>query len=333
MLIVMGIVAGLGIVVLVGWFVFYAPKPPEPTLDTSVSRLSLKVGDITRDYIAVIPDSLKPGAPLWVVLHGASSNAEQMRFITGYQFEELAAREGFLVVYPDGYEQSWHDCRTATRYPARKEGIDDVRFLETLAASVTERYDLDTSRVYGFGYSNGGHMLFKMAAQSPHTFAAIVVTAANLSEPDSSDCISFSIPTPVMLVEGTNDPLNPYQGGVAGKRRNALGQVKSAINSAETFARLNGVSGPASGTGINNVVGTPVRTLLAGVEGKRGSVVLKEFGGGSATPVRLYTTKGGGHVVPNTGYRAPRIMGRSSDVFDAPVEAYKFVEAVEQAKG
>lgn len=328
MLIAIGVIAGIAIVFLVGWFVFYAPRPPAPTLDTTVSRLSITVGDMSRDYIAVVPDNLLPGAPLWVVLHGASSNAEHMRFITGYQFEELAAREGFVVVYPDGYQQSWHDCRTATKYPARAEGIDDVRFLETLVAATVAKHGLDPARAYGFGYSNGAHMLFKMAAQSRRTFAAIVANAANMSEPDSSDCISLSIPLPVMLVEGTKDPLNPYAGGASGNRRATLGQVKSAVDTAIAFARVNGVAGPASDPGINSVEGAPVRTLVAGTEGKRRSVVLKEFGAGSAAPVRLYTVKGGGHVVPNTGYRAPRIMGRSSRNFDAPVVAWEFTESL-----
>lgn len=332
MLIAVGVFTGLALIALVGWFVIYAPKPPEPTLDTTVSRLSIKIGDRSRDYIAVVPAGLKPGAPLWVVLHGASSSAEHMRFITGYQFEELAAREGFVVVYPDGYKQSWHDCRTATKYPARADGIDDVRYLEILTSALTKKHGLDAARIYGFGYSNGAHMLFKMAAQSPRTFAAIVANAANLSEPESSDCISFTLATPVMLVEGTKDPLNPYGGGSAGNRRNSLGQVKSALGSALAFARVNGVAGPASDPGVNSVEGAPVRTLVAGNEGKRGSVVLKEFGAGSATPVRLYTVKGGGHVVPNTGYRAPRIMGRSSHNFDAPIAAWEFTEGLAAAQ-
>ncbi|WP_062210884.1 alpha/beta hydrolase family esterase [Demequina oxidasica] len=332
MLIAIGVIGGLAIVALVGWIVFYAPQPSAPTLDNDVSRLSIKVGDINRDYIAVVPAHLTPGAPLWVVLHGASSNAEDMRFITGYQFEELAAREGFVVVYPDGYKRSWHDCRTATKYPARAEGIDDVAFLTSLVADLTQKHGLDAGRAYGFGYSNGAHMLYKMLAQSPKTFAVIVANAANLSEPGSSDCINFSIPKPVMLVEGTRDPLNPFAGGRAGSRGNPLGEVKSAIDSAIAFARVNGVAGPASDPGINSVEGAPVRTLVAGVEGKRRSVVLKEFGGGSGVPVRLYAVKGGGHVVPNTGYRAPRMMGRSSKNFDAPIVAWEFTEALTRSK-
>lgn len=332
MLIAAGVLTGIALIALVGWFVLYAPRLPEPTLDTTVSRLSIKVGSISRDYIAVVPTKVRPGAPLWLVLHGASSNAEDMRFMTGYRFEELAAREGFVVAYPDGYKKSWHDCRTATSYPARAEAIDDVKFLETLTAALAEKHGLDAKRTYGFGYSNGAHMLYKMAAQSPRTFAVIVANAANLSEPGSSDCISFSIPTPAMLVEGTRDPLNPYLGGSSGTRRNSLGQVKSAIDSALTFARLNGVAGPASAPGVNSVEGAPVRTLVAGNEGKRRSVVLKEFGAGSAAPVRLYTVKGGGHVVPSTSYRAPRIMGRSSRNFDAPTAAWEFTEALEARK-
>lgn len=331
MLIVTGVIIGLLLLGLVGWFVLYAPRPPEPTLKTTVSTHSIKVGDINRDYIAVVPDHVKPGAPLWVVLHGASSNAKHMRFMTGYQFEELAAREGFVVIYPDGYQQSWHDCRTASTYPARTENIDDVGFLATLTSAITDKHGLDPTRVYGFGYSNGAHMLYKMVAQRPSVFAAIVAAAANLPEPDSSDCITMSRPTPVMLVEGTKDPLNPYEGGAAGNRLNRLGEVRSAIETAEAFARVNDVAGPKSDPHVNSVDGAPTRSLVAGQEGKRRSVVLKEYGAGSSTPVRLYTVKGGGHVVPTSGYRSPRIMGRSSRIFDAPIVAAEFTDAVHEA--
>jgi len=326
MLIVFGVLIGLLVIGLAGWFIVYAPRSSAPKLATTVSTRSIKVGSISRDFIVVVPDEVKPGAPLWVVLHGASSRAEHMRFITGYQFEELAAREGFVVVYPDGYKQTWNDCRTEAKYAARTEGIDDVAFLNKLIKQLVGQYELDSSRVHGFGYSNGAHMLYKMLAQSPHTFATIVANAANLPEPESSDCVGFSVPTPVMLVAGTKDPLNPYVGGSAGNRTNRLGEVRSAYASAEVFARANDVAGAKSNANINSVDGAPSRTLVAGNDGKRHSVVLQEFGAGSSTPVRLYTLKGGGHVVPNSGYRAPRIMGHSSHNFDAPIAAGEFAE-------
>lgn len=330
MLITIGVTIGLFLIMLAGWFVLYAPRPVAPRLATTVTPLSITVGDISRHYITVVPDNLKPNAPLWVVLHGASSNAEQMRFITGYQLEELAAREGFVVVYADGYKQSWHDGRTATKYPARTENVDDVRFLNQLIATIADKHGIDAGRVYGFGYSNGAHMLYKMMARSPQTFAAIVAAAANMSEPGSTDNPELATPTPIMLVAGTKDPLNPYAGGRSGSRGNPLGQVRSASGTAEAFARVNGVGGPASDAHVNSVDGAPKRTLVAGNEGRRRSVVLKEYGAGSAHPVRLYTVKGGGHVVPSTGYRAPRIMGRSSKNFDAPVEAWEFTEGLKR---
>jgi polyhydroxybutyrate depolymerase len=326
MLISIGVSIGLVLIMLAGLYFFWAPRPKAPVLPTTVSRHSLTVGDKNRDYIAVVPDALEAGAPLWIVLHGSSSSAEHMRFMTGYQFERIAAREGFVVVYADAYKQSWHDGRTATRYPARTEGIDDVRFLTELSAAMVAKYNLDPQRVFAFGYSNGGHMLYKVAATSPDSFAGIVVAAANLSEPDSSDLPPFPKPIPTMLVAGTKDPLNPYAGGKSGNRGNSLGQVKSALATAEFFARLNGVGGPASDANVNSVDGEPERSLVAGSEGRRKSVVLREYGAGSAFPVRLYSVNGGGHVVPATGYRAPRIMGRSPKNFDAPAAAWDFAQ-------
>ncbi|PNG62082.1 polyhydroxybutyrate depolymerase, partial [Vibrio vulnificus] len=50
-----------------------------------------------------------------VVLHGSRGDGAQMRRISGYGFDRLAAQEGFLVAYPDGLEGHWDDFRQGAR--------------------------------------------------------------------------------------------------------------------------------------------------------------------------------------------------------------------------
>jgi poly(3-hydroxybutyrate) depolymerase len=40
--------------------------------------------------------------------------------------------------------------------------------------------------------------------------------------------------------------------------------------------------------------------------------------------VRLVTVDGGGHTVPQPGFRYPRIMGRTSQTINVPVEIVRF---------
>lgn len=60
------------------------------------------------------------------------TNGEQLRAFTGYEFEALADRQGFLVAYPDSSARGWNVCRVASNNPARRQGIDDVDLLKAL---------------------------------------------------------------------------------------------------------------------------------------------------------------------------------------------------------
>jgi hypothetical protein len=43
------------------------------------------------------------GSALVIVLHGSGMDGKKMRKWTGYEFDRLADRQGFALVYPDGY--------------------------------------------------------------------------------------------------------------------------------------------------------------------------------------------------------------------------------------
>jgi polyhydroxybutyrate depolymerase len=310
------IAALVGVLVLVlgglAWWFLWTPTPQQPHLAATVTTRTITVDGRERRYVEVVPDGLPSDAPLWVVLHGSNNTIPQIRRFTGYRMDELAVQKGFVVVYAEGYEKTWHDCRTATPYAARRDGVDDVHFLRELVSTVTAQHHLDTARVYGFGYSNGSHMLYRMAAESPRTFAGIAVNAANLPADSNTECGPITSPVPVMMVEGTGDPINPYDGGQAGAFGQHLGEVRSAQDSARILSGVDGDSG------------VPTTELVGGKAGAKGSVTLTEYGAGTPTPVRLYSVKGGGHTVPNPVARMPRIMGGSTTHLDSPETAVDF---------
>lgn len=80
----------------------YAPAPPEPPLDASVVSGRIAIDGRERTYTAVIPRDLPASAPLLFVFHGSNQGSEGIRVATGYGFDRLAEREGFVVVYPEG---------------------------------------------------------------------------------------------------------------------------------------------------------------------------------------------------------------------------------------
>ena len=102
-------------------YLLYAPHPAEPALGGgAIERHSLRVGDRDRSYLLYAPARPSAAPALVILFHGSMGTAAGIRAETGYGFERIAEREGFLVAYPQGYEGNWNDCRKLADYPARR---------------------------------------------------------------------------------------------------------------------------------------------------------------------------------------------------------------------
>src|SRR5690606_38839936 len=122
----------------------------------------------------------------------------------------------------------------------KHDNIDDVGFLLALVDRMVREHGIDPSRVFMVGYSNGGHMAFRVGIEEPDRVSGMAVAGASLPVEADSDCSITGATPSVMLVNGTGDNWNPYDGGEAGNGRYARrGQVMSALDSATVFARRN----------------------------------------------------------------------------------------------
>src|SRR6476660_3207614 len=133
----------------------------QPQLGGTATRAAIAVKDpkmSQRSYILYTPRNAKPGAPLLFVFHGSGGDGESMRDVTGYEFDMLADRNGFLVIYPDGYETTWNDCRKGSPQPARLMNIDDESFIEAMIGKEAVAHGIDRKRVFAAGWSNGGQL-------------------------------------------------------------------------------------------------------------------------------------------------------------------------------
>ncbi len=105
MRIVQGLIALLVLALLVGgWWYVPGELMQRPTLTGSSEDASLRQGQRRRSYVLYVPQKLAERPALLVVLHSSQSNGERMRRDSGYRFDALADRDGFLVLYPDGFE-------------------------------------------------------------------------------------------------------------------------------------------------------------------------------------------------------------------------------------
>jgi polyhydroxybutyrate depolymerase len=168
---------------------------------------TMKSGGLERSYRLYLPSDYDPSKPLplLVALHGGFGTGPAMERVTG--FDRLADAARFIVAYPSGIRRSWNAGDKCCD-PARRMGVDDVGFMQDLVAKIESDYRIDSSRVYGAGFSNGAMLLLYTACQDPSVFTAIAVNSGALM---SSKCNGGRVPT--MLIHGRKDPRIPWNGG------------------------------------------------------------------------------------------------------------------------
>jgi len=274
-------------------YFLYAPKPGLPSDPVELNTLS--IAGQQRCYSVFSPANLRPGASVVLALHPSQSSGEHMRRIVGKTLERIAQRDNAVVVYPDGYEGHFNDCRRVASYSARTLNIDDIGFIKQIIERLVTEKQVDPQRVYAIGYSNGGQMALRLAMESPDLVRGVAAIAANLPTAENLDCNLAPSPARyIELIDGTQDPINPYHGGPVtlfgfGHRGNVL----SAQESAQWFANTLGLSTSQRQT----------QETVAGI------TVQQEAWRSADAHVRLTTLKGAGHTVPQAAYRFPRILG------------------------
>jgi len=292
------------------YFEFSEPQPP--SLSGTLQTGQVKVGGLERTFSVYVPPELTRNAPLLVALHGANSSGQKLRRFTGYEFESLADRHGFVVVYPDSFAGSWNDCRVASYNTARRQGIDDVGFVKAVIANLQARYG-GQRPVYVLGYSTGGLMVYRLAVEAPETFTAAAAISANLPVDGNSDCAPARTPVSIAIVNGTADQINPFEGGNPHNVWTVeMGSLQSAEQSARYFAGLAGHAGQPQ-----------VERLPDRDRHPRTWVERRAWSGGPAN-VELVAIHGGGHTISQPVVRQPRILGQTSADVDTPQEIWRF---------
>ena len=177
------------------------------------------------------PEVIKANASLLFILHGSGGKGTDMTRHTE-KLEEKSAAENLLLVYPDGYKNYWNECRKASTAAANLENINEQAFFSGMIDYFKLKYKINTHRVFAAGFSGGGHMVYKLALTMPEKFRAVTAIVANLPDSSNMDCTSTGKAIPIMIINGTSDPVNPYNGGEVIIPNVKLGRVRSTD---ETF--------------------------------------------------------------------------------------------------
>jgi len=296
-----------------------AERGNERETATELSREHLRHDGLRRSYYLHLPPghAAAETMPVLLVLHGGGGRKDGDDIAAATGFNELADREGFIAVYPNGVDGQWNDGRGAT-YSSDADELtaDDVGFLSRVIDRFVAEHKGDATRVYATGLSNGGMMTLRLGAERSGKLAAIAPVIANIPE-NLVDDMEPERKLPVLLMNGTEDPLMPWDGGVVRFFRREMGEVVSTEATIDFWVRHNGCQRK------------PEVTRLPDRDRRDESrvVVKRHAAGRTGAPVVLYAIVGGGHTFPGSDIPdRPFLVGHKNMDIDARVEIWNFLE-------
>ncbi len=168
--------------------------------------VTITVNDEQRQYWLYVPKALKGDAPVVMALHGASGHMED----NSPRFNDIADKEGFIVVYPQGKPIYFPVFGgTVNGWDASGEENRDVTFLKAVIEDVASKYSIDRNRLYCCGFSNGGMMTYAMTNTCSDIFAAFAsISGFPLNEFHLRH--TGKRPVPFLHIHGKNDDFVKY---------------------------------------------------------------------------------------------------------------------------
>ncbi len=174
-------------------------------LTAQSDRYNINVNGVERSFLLHLPSDYVDGdvIPLVFNFHGFGSNAVQQEFYSGMNL--TSDEEYFAVCYPEGIDNAWNVGWSIN------SDSDDVSFVEAMIDQLSDDFNIDQSKIYSCGMSNGGFFSYRLACELTDRIAAIAsVTGAML--PASINSCEPSRKIPVMQIHGTDDATVFYNG-------------------------------------------------------------------------------------------------------------------------
>lgn len=174
--------------------------------------------DNVRQYRVHVPPQYDPNTPMPLLfcIHGLGQDGI-LFCVNGASMPAKSDAAGFLLVIPNGYSNSWNAgtcCGDAVT-----QGLDDVALFRAIFAEVSKHLNIDLTRVYATGLSNGGYMSYRLACEASDLFVAVAPGAGAIGMEDIGGGTSMTsdikacapvMPVSVLDVHGTDDPLIPF---------------------------------------------------------------------------------------------------------------------------
>ncbi len=254
-----------------------------------------------REYLVYVPKSYdrERKTPLVISMHGGGLWGAAQRDVS--QWNRVADEHGFIVVYPSG--RGPLSRHKAWRAAGGAGSAKEVRFISELIDTLSASYNIDSTRVYADGLSNGGGMAFVLSCMLSDRIAAVGLVASAQFLP-WADCPDHR-PVPMIAFHGTADRQAWYKGGTSWVAR------KAVFPNIEVWT--------AAWAERNRCGPNPIDAMVAKDVRRREYTECAE-----EAPVVLYTIVGGGHTWPGGGPLPEWFAGTTSRSIDASSQMWAF---------
>ncbi len=291
---------------------------PEPTgvsvLEPGDHAVVLSFGGESRRVLIRVPPGDVPsrGHPVLVAFHGGGGTPEGFKGTSG--LDAVGDVEGFVVVHPGGTGNTanaltWNGGPDCCGY-ARDRDVDDVGFALALLDDLATRHPIDRGRVSLTGHSNGAMMAYRLAAEEPRRWEAVIGVGAAMQSP----AVTPSGAVPLLHIHSVDDPRAFYEGGTRDDR--TFTPVEDMLTEWRT---------------ANACAATPdtvARRTGTGPDAEHTAVLLRWSC--ADAPLEHWKLTGAGHAWPGARVPALRelIVGPSTTVVTAWDEIFTFIRAV-----
>lgn len=213
------------------------PLAPLPEAKT----ITVKAGKTSREAILYKPAATKGPFPVALVFHGGGGGAEWM----AEKSEDLTrtlAGAGYVVVYMNGSSRrdseklrTWNAVHCCA-YAQRKK-INEAVYADSVVDTLAKTIDIDRTRIYLMGHSNGAMLTYRLAGAMKNTPRAIAPISGAIF--DDQPAIPDS--TSIFMYHAIDDTVLSYDGSPEDKAERWRTAPHVAFAAAE--AKLAGMKG------------------------------------------------------------------------------------------
>ncbi len=299
-------------------------------------KATLNQSKLKRYFRYFVPTHYHTKMPLVVLLHGGTQSMKKVfkrKAGASKQWPILAEKENFILVVPNGTnpntkkgsgnKQNWNDCRLPEKGKRSSVVANDVDFISKLIDLSISRLKIDSQKVYLTGASNGGMMSYRLAMELPEKITAVAAFIANL--PVKSECQPTNSPIPIMIFNGTKDPVMPWNGGeIMGDGGSVVSTSKTvkywlAVNNADLSTKTSYSFDNINKRDKSNISGVCYLPKINSKDSIKGAKTC------------FYQVNGGGHVTPSIAHDTPhwiqkRIIGWQNKDIESADFAWKFFQ-------